>query len=255
SSVYNLWLVLSLERLAAMHRLTRDAKAALRCEKWAKRLRAKLATLVNRRGLLGDGFDARGRVLKSTSPHAQTLALMAGLVPAAAPAMERFLLDYLRDESGHTAKPSAYWITYVYSVLAERGHGAAVVEHIRPRWEPMTAYGSTFEIFGDTVAFAASHSHAWSAHPLFHLMQIIGGMRQTAPAWREVVFAPVFVGQSGGATYPAPPGPITSAWQREGPAVRVTLTLPRGVSATVKLPGRRAEKITGRREWLVPAGG
>lgn len=255
SSIYNLWLVLALERLAAMHRLNRDAAAARRCLRWAGRLRRKLRTFVNRRGLLGDGLDARGRVLKSTSPHAQTLALMAGLAPAAAPAMERFLLDYLRDESGHTAKPSAYWITYVYSVLAERGHGAAVVEHLRPRWEPMTAYGSTFEIFGDTAAFAASHSHAWSAHPLFHLMQIIGGVRQAAPAWREVVFAPVFIGHRGGATYPAPPGPIISAWQREGPAVRVTLALPRGVSATVKLPGRTAEKITGRREWLVPDGG
>lgn len=124
SSVYNLWLVLALERLAALHRLTRDARAALRCERWAKRLRATLRTFLTRRGLLGDGLNAKGRVLRSTSPHAQTLALMAGLAPESEAAMEKFLLAYLADESGHTAKPSAYWINYVYSVLAARGHAA-----------------------------------------------------------------------------------------------------------------------------------
>lgn len=251
SSIYNLWFLLALERLAAMHRLTRDAQAALRCEKWAKRLRAKLANFVNRRGLMGDGLDAKGRVLKSTSPHAQTLALMAGLAPAGAAAQEKFLVDYLQDNSAHTAKPSAYWITYVYSVLAQRGHGAKVVDHIRPRWAPMVAYGSTFEIFDETAPFAISHSHAWSAHPLFHLMQIIGGIRQTGPAWQTVRFAPEFVGDSGGCTVPSPRGAITSAWRREGDRVQVELSLPKGVTAEVCLPGRPAIKVTGRKAWTV----
>nr|MBP6508631.1 alpha-L-rhamnosidase [Opitutaceae bacterium] len=127
SSVYNLWLLLTLERLATLHRLTRDTPAAVRCERWAARLRKKLRTLINSRGLLGDGYDAKGKVLRSTSPHAQTLALMAGLAPKSAPAMEKFLLDYLHDDASQAAKPSAYWITYVYTVLAERGHGAAVI--------------------------------------------------------------------------------------------------------------------------------
>ncbi|MBK8858524.1 MAG: alpha-L-rhamnosidase N-terminal domain-containing protein [Opitutaceae bacterium] len=251
SSIYNLWLVLALERLAAMHRLSRDTKAALRCERWAKRLRAKLRTFLNRRGLLGDGLDAKGRVLRSTSPHAQTLALMAGLAPEAEPAMENFLVDYLADESGHTAKPSAYWINYVYSLLAARGHGAKVVAHIRPRWEPMIAYGSTFEIFGDSALFAASRSHAWSAHPLYQLMQIIGGVRQIAPAWKRIRFSPEFVGETGGATIPTPQGPIVSDWRREDGVVRVELTLPRGVTAEVRLPGLKPEKISGCRTWTV----
>lgn len=251
SSVYNLWLVLALERLAAMHRLNRDSSSATRCERWARRLRLRLRDLVDRRGLLRDGFDAKGRLLASTSPHAQTLALMAGLAPSSAPAMECFLLDYLRDESGHTAKPSAYWITYVYSVLAGLGHGAAVVAHLRPRWEPMVAYGSTFELFQDHPEFPISHSHAWSAHPLFHLMQIIGGVRQMAPGWKQIEFAPVFVGTSGGCTLPTPLGLITSAWRREGPGVHVELALPRGVSAAVRLPGLPPGKVTGARGWAL----
>lgn len=251
SSIYNLWFLLALERLAAMHRLTRDAKAALRCGKWAKRLRAKLATFINRRGLMGDGLDAKGRVLKSTSAHAQTLALLANLAPAGAATQEKFLTDYLQDESGHTAKPSAYWITYVYSLLASRGHGAAVVDHIRPRWARMVPYGSTFEIFDETAPFAISHSHAWSAHPLFHFMQIIGGVRQTSPAWTRVSFAPEFIGDSGGCTVPTPRGAITSAWRRESGRVHVILTLPKGVTADVRLPGLPPKKAIGRKTWTV----
>jgi alpha-L-rhamnosidase len=255
SSVYNLWLLLALERLAAMHRLTRDIPAAKRCEKWARSLRTHLKPLVNRQGLMRDGLNAKGKIIPSTSPHAQTLALMANLAPASDAVMEKFLLDYLADDSGHTAKPSAYWITYVYSLLAQRGHGATVVAHLRPRWEPMVAYGSTFELFRDHPEFQISHSHAWSAHPLFHLMQIIGGVRQAAPLWKQVEFAPVFVGESGGCTVPTPAGPITSAWRREGAGVHVELALPRGITATVRLPGLPPLKVTGRQGWklcLVP---
>ena len=251
STVYNLWFMLALERLAAMHRLNRDPKSAARCERRAAGLRKVLRTFVNRQGLLRDGLDTKGRTLPTTSPHAQTLALMSNLAPEGAVAQERYLMEYLRDESGHTVKPSAYWITYVYTVLATRGHGADVVAHLRPRWEPMIAYGSTFELFRDHPEFPISHSHAWSAHPLFHLMQIIGGVRQAAAAWKRVEFAPVFVGESGGCTVPTPAGPITSSWRREGTEAEVQLSLPRGVVATVKLPGLPVQPTKGQRRWRV----
>lgn len=253
-TVYNLWLLLALERLVDLHRLTGNSTEATRCRRWAARLRRSLRALLNRRGLLRDGIDRKGRIVSSTSPHAQVLALMAKLAPGSANQMERFLVGYLRDESRHKSKPSAYWITYVYSVLAERGHGAAVLEHVKPRWARMTTYGSTFETFEDFKGFMSSRSHAWSAHPLFHLMQIVGGVRQTAPAWREVSFAPVFHGDHGGSTIPSPQGEITSAWRRAGDRVQVELTLPQGVTATVHLPGVKRQRVTGRHQWTVAAG-
>lgn len=250
-TIYNLWLVIALEKLAELYRLTKDKTEAIRCERWAKRLRLRLRKLVDRRGLLRDGIDEQGRIVKSTSPHAQTMALMTNLAPESSAQMEQFLVDYLRDESKHTAQPSAYWITYVYTVLAERGHGRAVIDHIRPRWEPMVAQGSTFELFDDLIHYPKSHSHAWSAHPLFHFMQIIGGVRQVAPAWKRVSFAPVFHGDHGGATIPTPQGDITSAWQRDGDRIAVSLELPAGVTAEVILPGVQLKRATGRSEWIV----
>jgi hypothetical protein len=115
----------------------------------------------------------------------------------------------------------------------------------------MIAYGSTFELFRDHPEFPISHSHAWSAHPLFHLMQIIGGVRQAAPAWKRVEFSPVFAGKTGGCTVPTPAGPITSAWRRDGAEAEVELTLPRGVTATVRLPGLPAQQAKGKRRWRV----
>ncbi len=252
-TVYNLWLVVALEKLAELHILTKNRKSVTRCQSWAKRLRLRLSKLVDRRGLLRDGLDDKGRLVKSTSPHAQVMALMTNLVPKSAVKMERFLIDYLRDESKHTAQPSAYWITYVYTILAERGQGRAVLEHIRPNWEPMVEQGSTFEMFDDHVEYPMSHSHAWSAHPLFHFMQIIGGVRQIAPAWKQVSFAPVFHGDHGGATIPTPHGEITSAWQRDGERIAVSLELPKGITAEVNLPGVELKRATGHREWIVAA--
>lgn len=254
SSVYNLWLLLALDKLAEMHRLTRDHRAAGRCKRWAARLRTALKKLIDRRGLMRDGIDWSGRIVKSTSPHAQTLAIMAGLAPKSEAVMERLLVDYLKDESGHKSRPSAYWITYVYSLLAERGHGAAVLAHIKPRWEPMIAYGSTFETFSaEHQGFISSRSHAWSAHPLFHCMQIIGGVRQTAPVWKEVSFAPVFHGENGGATIPSPQGEIVSRWHRVDQAIQVELQLPPGVTARVDLPGIRPRRVKGTQRWTINA--
>ena len=116
----------------------------------------------------------------------------------------------------------------------------------------MVGYGSTFEIFGEFDGFTASRSHAWSAHPLFHLMQIIGGVRQTAPVWKEVSFTPVFIGNNGGATIPTPHGDIKSAWQREDTTIKVALKLPPGISAKVNLPGIRSRRISGDQEWTIP---
>ncbi len=89
---------------------------------------------------------------------------------------------------------------------------------------------------------------------LFQFMQIIGGVRQTAPAWKQVRFAPTFIGESGGATVPSPQGLIVADWRREGATVAVGLRLPRGVTATVELPRLKPEKVTGKKTWTLTLG-
>ncbi len=245
-SILNLWLLLALEKLARLFRLGSLSDDAARLEDWADRLRAALASLVGPDGLLHDGLDRSGQRVPATSIHSQVLghaAAIPGLDAYAADA--RLLLPFLRGELQPAAQPSAYWITYVFSHLAARGHGAAVLDFIRRAWAPMAAYGTTWENFAPKRA-DESHSHAWSAHPLYHLAQIIGGIHQSAPAWAEIEYRPVFHGAHARVVVPTPHGDITSLWRRDASgAIHLQLRLPPGVRAHLQVPGLPAETVSG----------
>jgi len=250
-TVLNLWLLIALGKLAALHRLCGTPDLAEPLEQWAENLGIALRLLINEEGLICDGRTFAGEVVKSTSVHSQTLAILSALDPDNDRArVELSLLPCIRDEMQPVASPSAYWITYVFSVLAQRGHGADVLDAIKKRWTPMVAHGTTWENFSPRVG-DESHSHAWSAHPLFHLMQIVGGIFQTAPEWKQIRFAPLFHGQHGEAAVPSPLGLIASRWRRKGSQVEVELSLPPGVEAEVELPGIGLDHVSGSQTWTV----
>ncbi|SDT92885.1 alpha-L-rhamnosidase [Verrucomicrobium sp. GAS474] len=252
-AVYNLWLLIALEKMAALYRASRHPVEAVFLEAWAKKLRAALGRLIDRKGLLRDGIDRKGRIVAGTSIHSQTLALMAGLKGVdAARALDTVLLPYLRGETKPKATPSAYWITYLFTLVAERGRGEEIMPFLKRFWLPMADHGTTWENFAPRRG-DESFSHAWSAHPLYHLMQTVGGIVQTAPGWKEIAFRPLFHGGHGGAVVPSPRGPIRGEWKKEGTTVTVTLHLPPGVRARVSLPGRKPFLATGKKRWTVPA--
>ena len=254
-TLLNLWLLIALTKMAALHQLSGKPEMAKPLDEWAGKLRAALRLLINEDGLLCDGRTFEGEIVPSTSIHAQTLAIMAELSPDNQKAMlDRILVPYIRGEREMEAMPSAYWITYVFSVLEERGYGKEVIAVIKMHWIPMLAHGTTWETFSPRVG-DESHSHAWSAHPLYHFMQIIGGIHQTAPSWKEIRFAPHFHGDEGGAVVPSPGGPIRSRWKRSHGKILVELSLPPGVQARAELPGRDVEIITGNKEWSLADNG
>jgi len=255
SAVYNLWLLIALDRMAVLAQKAGFPELTAAMTGWAADLRRSLRRLLDTQGLMRDGLRWDGTIVDSTSIHAQTLAIVAGLNPASERTMiDRVLLPFVRGRETPQVRPSAYWITYVFEVLADRGYGAEVVACIRDRWAPMVAHGTTFEGFErEHTHGQTSLSHAWSAHPIFHLARIIGGIWQTAPAWRSIAFVPRFIGAHGGATVPTPLGPITSAWERKGTRVHVRLSLPKGVRARVGLPGVKPAAVTGSRRWMVTA--
>ena len=116
----------------------------------------------------------------------------------------------------------------------------------------MAEHGTTWEGFAPRVG-EESFSHAWSAHPLYHLMQIIGGIRQGAAGWKCIIFQPHFVGQSADVSVPTPHGNIRSVWQREGSIIRARRSLPEGISATVQLPGAPSRKGRVNLSWSLNA--
>lgn len=252
ATVYNLWLLIALDKLTALYRLTNRSRKATNLAAWAKRLRTALGKLLDADGLMRDGIDRQGHAVSSTSIHAQTLAILAGIKGLNTEGvLNRIILPWIRGEAKPLAIPSAYWVTYVFGVMIDNGRAAEVVGFIRQHWLPMVDHGTTWENLAPRRG-DESHSHAWSAHPLYHFMQTIGGLSQTGPAWTTVRFAPLFEGDHGGATIPSPAGKITSAWKRTRDGqVRVSLSLPKGVTAEVVLPGLPKTTATGRQRWLV----
>ncbi len=251
SSVYNLWLLIALEKVAEMYRLSRQTTEASQYLQWAKGLRFALRNLIGRDGFLRDGITFKGKVVSETSVHAQTMAIMAGLHPKSAQTMiQNRLLPSVLGTLRSDVKPSAYWITYIYSVLIEHGYGREVLGDIQKRWRSMADFGSTFERF-DSEPGVHSHSHAWSAHPLFHLMQILGGVTQCAPAWEKINYSPAFVGKHAKIAIPTPHGLILSSWKRSGNTVHAQLDLPKNITANIRLFKMKSTVTGGFHKFII----
>jgi alpha-L-rhamnosidase len=235
-SVLNLWLLEALDKLVELYHAAGREAPARPLAAWAKRLRKALLRLMSAEGLIADGYDAKGKIVAKYSLHSQTLAMITGLASKQEHAMlEKRLLPYIRGEEKFEAMPSAYWSTYLFTELSKRGHGAEVVAFIKKHWVKMAEHGTTWETFAPALG-NESHSHAWSAHPLFHLMQIIGGIRQTSPGWKTVSYTPSFIGDSLDCAIPTPQGLIRSQWKRTGNKLRIALSLPPKISASCRLP-------------------
>lgn len=255
-TVYSLWYVLTLEKLAAMAGAAGMAREQRRLRRlYAGQKRLVLEKLWDRReGLFRDGLLPGGMPVGEHSIHTQTLAMMCGLRPEAHKIMvARRLLPYLEGRKVPGAQPSSYWVTYVYGVMRGLGYGREVAAHIRRQWAPMIPYGGTWETFDARIGHSST-SHAWAAHPIYHLVGTLGGVVQTGAAWRRIAFAPVLdlpETNRVAVAVPTPQGMIRAAWQRSKKGVDVTLALPKTVEADVRLPSVRRQTVTGTSRWHV----
>jgi len=257
----NLWYLYTLrqlEDLLGAASLRADAraiarKAALLEREIVKRLFDPKAQLFR------DGLNAKGKPVLRFSVHEQVLAMMLDLLPQSHETMiAQRLLPYLRGEQVDGAMPSAFWSTYLFEQMALRGHAAETLAFIRRKWEPMLSTGTTWEGFDWNETAGESCSHAWTAHPCYHFVNILAGVWQTAPGWRTIRFAPHFAKDidHARAVVPSPPGRIEAGWIRENGRIRASLKLPAGVTAVVELPGLR-KTLHGKTSanFLVPEDG
>ena len=275
-TVLNLWYLLTLEKLIALTSLAeivtpgekREIARAYEAQKKLvlRKLWARQAKLFH------DGLSLDGEAAARCSIHSQTLAMMCGLHEKHHQHMiNKKLRPYLRDSRVASAKPSSFWVTYVYELMTQQGYGSDVVGHLRKHWEPMIPFGGCWEVFsglqpegqpggaaqdGDAGGIGnTSTSHAWAAHPIYHLARTLGGVSQAEVAWRRVKFAPVLGGagtDQASVAVPTPRGIIRADWSRTGKKkFAVNLSLPRLMKADVTLPNQPKQTATGEKTWLV----
>lgn len=185
-------------------------------------------------------LDENGMLSGTPSVHDQVLAILLGLVPEAHGTMvvERIrpcLLGTLTEG----AVPSPFWATYMLDAVQKLGLYEEALSYIRQNWSPMIPVGTTWEVFDPVGRGGLSFSHAWSAHLISHLTEILGGITQLEARWQKIRFSPYLpTGEKTlSVTLPTPAGMIKAAWEKHGETAEYTLELPDGVTAEVVLPG------------------
>ncbi len=250
-TLLSLWLLYALERFTEMNSLAGIPMGDNDASAWAGDLRNALRARLNPDGLLDDGIAPDGLPYASASIHAQTLASLLDLAPEHRSAMfsER-ILPWLRGESTEAIIPSCYWAAYVLDEAIRHGHSTEALACIRREWAEMSAFGTTFERFHGEIG-SSSRSHAWSAHPLYLLMRILGGVRQSAPGWSEVDFSPNFLVSNCAVTVPTPHGKIEVRWTKTAEGVHISLEHPDVVTIHPLLPANTEmlASTANRKEW------
>lgn len=96
-----------------------------------------------------------------------------------------------------------------------------------------------------------SDCHAWSAHPLFHSVATLLGIRPASPGFRTVEIRPLLgnMKQASGSV-PHPRGEISASFRQETDGLYVVIELPQGISGTLISKSTHHPLAPGRTELL-----
>ena len=180
SSVINLQWALAHQAAAQLEDAFGDPALAERSRRIARDVAARVAARYwdGARGLL---LDTRGSAV--ASEHAQMFALRTGLLDAE---KTRACLDALKRGDG-LAKATIYSSFYVIDAFYQHGEGAEMHRRLDAwRTLPDMGFTSTPEMPEPT----RSDAHAWGAHPAWHSLASIAGVRPAAPGFARVRVAP-----------------------------------------------------------------
>ena len=213
-SVLNLWYLNALKKLYELCKRNGFDVDAENFKTRSERVENAICkNLLSPEGLVYEGILPNGKLNPDITIHAQTLAKMCNLKGFNfQKALDKVLLPFIRQQKTmkelgqrRTKLPSSFWVVYVLQVLDEAGYRKEVVDFYKRNWLEMVVYNGTFEGYDKSESF----SHAWTAHPIFMLPRIIGGVRQTSPAWKSVSFDPsVDIVESARVEYPTIHGKI-----------------------------------------------
>lgn len=173
----------------------------------------------------------------SFSQHANSLAILAGAIPAAqqAEVMKKVLSD------ASLTQASYYFKYYVFRAVKRAGLGDDYLDQLGP-WRKMLSLGLTTwaEEPESDEHQTRSDSHAWSAHPNFDLLATVAGVEPAAPSFSEVMIHPHLGSlKEVTATVPSPQGNIAVKYLHDGNALKADVMLPAGLSGWLVWEGKR----------------
>ncbi len=166
----------------------------------------------------------------------QSLAVKAGIVPAAAVA--RLLARFAPGDLVPMTLSSR-----LYQLLAMMPHTpgsrALVADTIHTEWSRMVLAGATSfwetGLGGDDFGDAGSLCHGWSALPVYYYQAWVLGVRPLEPGFQRFVINPYAEGFTRAAgSVPTPSGPISVKWERTPRGVAIEAVGPKDLRPEVK---------------------
>jgi alpha-L-rhamnosidase len=146
-------------------------------------------------------------------------------------------------ENGEFSPASIYFRFYVARALDHAGLADLYLGSLGP-WRGMLAMGLT--TWAETAEPTRSDDHAWSAHPNYDLLTLVAGIRPASPGFRTVLVAPHLAGLSVlNARMPHPDGEIEAHYAKAGDGWIFDVSLPPGVTGTLRWEGRTAALSSG----------
>jgi alpha-L-rhamnosidase len=229
SVVLSLQFVLALREAADLEAAVGRADRAAEYRATADRVAAavKRAAWDEGRRFFGDTPSKR-----THSQHANLLAVLAGLVPQ--PDRAAFMRRVLDDRS--LTQATYYFQFYLFRALKQAGLGDEYLTRLGP-WRQMLDLGLT--TWAETPEPTRSDSHAWTAHPNYDLLTTVAGVNPASPGFATVLIEPHLGSLTRAkASVPTPKGPVTVSYARSGNALTSDVTLPAGVTGTLRWNGK-----------------
>lgn len=189
----------------------------------------------NSRGLLAETPDR-----KIFSQHANIMAILTEVLPKTheVEVMERVLADSTLIQCTY------YFRFYLNRALKKVGMGDRYLDQLYP-WQDMLDIGLT--TFAEAPEPTRSDCHAWSASPLYDVLELVCGIEPVAPGFARVRIAPSLGRlQRASCSMPHPSGELRVSLERRGnDGLKAEVFLPPGVAGTFVWNGKEQRIVPG----------
>lgn len=228
--------VLSLELAGALHDAS-ELEHALGDASISASYDARLKQM--REGIYQHCWSPERKLLADTpdrttfSEHANILGVLYDVIPHEE---QQDILRHIVSAQEHLMPASYYFRFYLARALEHAGLGDLYLSSLGP-WRALLPMG--FSTWPEQPGDTRSDSHAWSAHPTYDLLTIVGGIHPGSPGFHTVRIAPELgTLKKLAIRYPHPLGDIVAHYEVTGNGLHAEITLPPGLQGTFEWKGQ-----------------